>query len=382
MTPRIERIEVYPLRLPLKEAFSIARGTVALPETGAPHVYVRVTSSDGIEGWGEARPSHRWSYETLESVVTTLRGYLAPAVQGLPIYDLEAVHARMNTDIAPGITLGQPIAKSALDMALHDLIGRTLGLSLPELWGTRQRTAVELSYMVSATTPEEAFKKVSAARTAGYRGVKVKIGLHPTRDPEILRAAKEAAGSLVVWADANQAYAPTDALRLARHCERLGIDVLEQPLPAHASTALQQLAAAVDIPIALDESVASPPDLLELLRRGPLDAVVIKVSKSGGLRNARRMIELCRDAGVALLGSGLTESRLGFAAGAALYAAYGIGWPVDLNGPQFLSDDPLPSSPAEIGPCYELPRGPGIGLAPDPAKLARFREDDLAYVAG
>jgi L-alanine-DL-glutamate epimerase-like enolase superfamily enzyme len=267
-------------------------------------------------------------------------------------------------------------------MALHDLIGRTLGLSLPELWGTRQRTAVELSYMVSATTPEEAFKKVSAARTAGYRGVKVKIGLHPTRDPEILRAAKEAAGSLVVWADANQAYAPTDALRLARHCERLGIDVLEQPLPAHASTALQQLAAAVDIPIALDESVASPPDLLELLRRGPLDAVVIKVSKSGGLRNARRMIELCRDAGVALLGSGLTESRLGFAAGAALYAAYGIGWPVDLNGPQFLSDDPLPGSPAEIGPCYELPRGPGIGLAPDPAKLARFREDDLAYVAG
>ncbi|MER3406418.1 MAG: mandelate racemase, partial [Chloroflexota bacterium] len=147
-----------------------------------------------------------------------------------------------------------------------------------------------------------------------------------------------------------------------------------QPLPAHHITALQQLAAAVDVPVALDESLITPADLIELLRRGPLDAVVIKVSKSGGLRNTRRMIELCRDAGVALLGSGLTESRLGFAASATLYAGHGIAWPVDLNGPQFLSDDPLPGSPGEIGPRYELPRGPGIGVLPDPQKLARYTE--------
>ncbi len=94
------------------------------------------------------------------------------------------------------------------------------------------------------------------------------------------------------------------------------------------------------------------------------------------------MIELCRDAGVALLGSGLTESRLGFAASAALYAAYGLAWPVDLNGPQFLADDPLPGSPGEIGPRYQLPPGPGIGVTPDPAKLARFRENDPARIPG
>lgn len=374
MTPTIERIDVYPLRLPLKEGFSIARGAVASPEVGAPHVYVRVVSSEGVEGWGEARPSHRWSYETLESVVTTLRAYLAPAIRGLPVYDLEAAHARMNTEVAPGVTLGQPIAKSALDMALHDVVARTLGCSLPELWGIRQGDAIDVSYLVSATTPDEVFAKVRAARAAAYRGFKIKIGVHPPRDLELLRAAKEAAGDLFVWADANQAYTPTDALRLARSCERLGIDVLEQPLPAHHITALQQLAAAVDVPVALDESLITPADLIELLRRGPLDAVVIKVSKSGGLRNARRMIELCRDAGVALLGSGLTESRLGFAASATLYAGHGIAWPVDLNGPQFLSDDPLPGSPGEIGPRYELPRGPGIGVLPDPQKLARYTE--------
>ncbi len=382
MAATIEHVDVFPLRLPFRETFAISRGAVGSPETGAPHVYVRVVSSDGVEGWGEARPSHRWSYETLESVVTTLRRYLAPAVQGLLVYDLDALHARMNTEIAPGVTLGQPIAKSALDMALHDMIGRTLGLSLPELWGIRQRDTVELSYMVSAATPEEVFEKVRAARAAGYRGFKIKIGVHPPRDPELLRAAKEAAGDLFVWADANQAYAPAEALRLARYCERLGIDVLEQPIAANNFSALRQLAAAVDIPIALDESVITPADLIELLRRGELDAVVIKVSKSGGLRNARRMIELCRDAGVALLGSGLTESRLGFAASAALYAAYGLAWPADLNGPQFLGDDPLPGTPDEIGPRYQLPQGPGIGVTPDPAKLACFREDGSARFPG
>jgi muconate cycloisomerase len=257
MAPRIERIEVFPLKLPFKAAFSISRGSVGSPETGAPHVYVRVTSSDGVEGWGEARPSPRWSYETLESVVTTLRGYLAPAVQGLSLFDLDGAHARMHSDIAPGVTLGQPIAKSALDMALHDLAGRTLDVSLPQLWGIQRRDAIELSYLVSASTAEEAHHAVTAARELGYRGVKVKIGLYPHLDPAILRAAKEAAGGLFIWADANQAYAPAEALTLARTCERLGIDVLEQPIAANNLSGLRRLAAAADIPIALDESIAA-----------------------------------------------------------------------------------------------------------------------------
>src|SRR4051794_2127887 len=105
-----------PLRLPFRETFKISRGSVGSPEEGAPHVYVRVRADDGAEGWGEARPSHRWSYETEESVVTTLRRYLAPVLIGLDPWDLAAVHAAMGRQIAPGISTGAPIAKSAIDM--------------------------------------------------------------------------------------------------------------------------------------------------------------------------------------------------------------------------------------------------------------------------
>ena len=84
---QLTSLEVIPLRLPLREELRIARGSVANPAAGAPHVYVRVVGENGIEGWGEARPSHRWSYETEESVVTTIRHYLAPALEGLDLFD-------------------------------------------------------------------------------------------------------------------------------------------------------------------------------------------------------------------------------------------------------------------------------------------------------
>src|SRR5688572_18974937 len=88
---QLTSLEVFPLRLPLHEELRIARGTVANPASGAPHVYVRVVGENGIEGWGEARPSHRWSYETEESVISTIRGYLAPALEEVDLFDLDGV---------------------------------------------------------------------------------------------------------------------------------------------------------------------------------------------------------------------------------------------------------------------------------------------------
>ena len=97
-------VEAIPLRLPFREVFRIARGAVGSPEAGAPHIYVHVTADDGAEGWGEARPSPRWSYETPESVLTTVERYLAPALIGKNPFDIAGIHQTLQKTIAPSFS--------------------------------------------------------------------------------------------------------------------------------------------------------------------------------------------------------------------------------------------------------------------------------------
>ncbi|MER3404700.1 MAG: mandelate racemase, partial [Chloroflexota bacterium] len=93
---RIARVEVFPVRLPVIRTFTFASGTAGAAGSTAPHVFVRVLDSEGLVGWGEGRPVPQWSYETLESVTTTIRSYVGPAVIGLPVTDRWGLHQAMH----------------------------------------------------------------------------------------------------------------------------------------------------------------------------------------------------------------------------------------------------------------------------------------------
>jgi L-alanine-DL-glutamate epimerase-like enolase superfamily enzyme len=376
MKLKISWIDVYPLRLPMKQNFSISGGSVGRVEEGAPHVYVRVVDDQGWEGWGEARPSHRWSDETLESVVTTLRRYIAPVLLGVEADDLQTVHRIMNREIKGGLNVGQPIAKAAVDMALHDLIGKMRGVSLAGLWMGTFRDAIRLSYLISTTDPDEAGKKARQAREAGFRGVDVKIGLDPRRDIDVLEAVKAAAPDLFFRVDANQAYSLPQAVRLAKRMETLGVDVFEQPLAAGDMHGHAELRRKTNLPVALDESIWTPGDVIRAIRLEACDAVVVKCTKMGGLGGAKRCGEIAREAGLDLLGGGLTESTLGLAASAHLFNYLGIETPVDLNGPFFLKEDPVKEGPKiRKGGEVHLPNRPGIGCVVDAADVERYRSE-------
>jgi muconate cycloisomerase len=370
---KIARIDVYPLRLPMREAFHIARGSVGDPESGAPHVYVQVTADDGRIGWGEARPSHRWSYETEESVVAALERYLAPVLIGRPAWDLHAIHREMDRQLAPGISTGNPIARSALDMALHDLLARAAGVPLAAFLGGRDDPSVSLCRIIAVPDPAEAERRAAAAWTDGYRGLKVKIGHGAALDLDLLRAVRAGAPDAYLWADANQAYDLSAAIALARRLAEVDVDCLEQPLPAHDWTGLRRLRAAAPVPIAADESVFAPADLIQLVRLEALDLLVMKVAKMGGISRALLAGRIAREAGIGLLGSGLTESGVGFAASVHLYGAFDDVRFADLNGPQFLADDPTTNQGPIGRGRASAPPGPGIGVAIDPEKLERFR---------
>lgn len=376
---KIASIEVFPLKLPFLTEFKISRGSVGGPKAGAPHVYLRITDETGAQGWGEARPSPRWSYETQESVVTTIRNYLAPALVGMDSADFEAIHAVMDREIAPGITVGQPVAKSGIDMALSDLAARRAGAPLSALFTSRSPSPVRLTYLISVDSPAKAEEVASAALSAGYTGFKVKIGMDPSLDLEIIRAVKGVVGDRFIWPDANQAYPVDVAIERSREMAKMGVSVLEQPVPANDFLGLKELVAKSAVPIAVDESVFCVGDLEQLIRLKALNVLVIKVSKMAGLWGARQCIERALDAGIGLLGSGLTETRLGLAASAHLFSAYQLQYPVDLNGPQFLADDPVSDgATVERGTVY-LSDSPGIGVSVDERRLDLYMVDsDIA----
>lgn len=369
----IKTIETYALNLPMKQSFSISGGSVGEKNIGAPHVYVKITDENGLQGWGEARPSHRWSYETPESVVSTIEHYIKPSMVGLDENDLIEIHSMMENQISSGLNIGQPIAKAAVDTALHDLIGKQQQKTLGQLWFGKSAESIDVSYLISTSDPQAAASKAEHAVESGYSGVDVKIGLNPKQDIEILEAVKSAAPKLYFRVDANQAYDMPQAVKLLKEMERIGIHVFEQPLKANDLLGHQTLRQKTSIPIALDESIWSSGDLLQAIRLQACDTVVIKLTKMGGLKNAKLCGEIAKAAGLGLLGGGLTESTLGLNASAQLFSYLGIEIPVDLNGPIFLQDDPVQHTAVIQNGSVRLSNGYGIGCEIDDAALKLYQ---------
>lgn len=363
---RIDRIETFAVRLPTKGSFAISGGAVTTAGEPTTRVLVKLTAG-GHTGWGEATPTPAWTYETTETIVSTIDRYLAPAVVGLPLWDIDGVHQRFDRAISRGISIGSPIAKGAIDLAMHDAIGRALGVSVSKLWGQRRTESIRLGWIINADSPQEAVDAIDAGRAAGYNAFKLKVGIRtPTSDIAVVRAARAHAADAQLWLDGNQGFTLDGAARLARELSDLDIAAFEQPLPANALPALGRLRSASAVPIALDESLRHPSDLVTALQLDALDIVILKVQRSAGLALSRRMGQLAEDAGLSLMGSGLTDTELGFAASLHLFSSFGVTTAVDLNGRQFVESSYATSSRIRVSEgVAEVPDAPGLGVEVD-----------------
>jgi L-alanine-DL-glutamate epimerase-like enolase superfamily enzyme len=157
----IQNIEVFPLRLPITTTFRFASGNAGKAGDTAPFVLVKLTDNEGEVGWGEGRPMPQWSYETAESITTTIRHYLAPAILGQEITDRWGLHRRMQSAIGRGPSTGFPIAKAAVDMAVHDVCARSAGQPLRAyLGGSSERNTVALSYTLTSHEGEAVQREV------------------------------------------------------------------------------------------------------------------------------------------------------------------------------------------------------------------------------
>jgi len=369
---RIVQIEVFTVRHPVRGYFRF------LPRDSSgrsfrPSVLVKVTTEEGLAGWGETVPLPSWSYETTETVVSTIRDYLAPVLIGMEVLELGGIRKVMNRRIAPSFSTGQPIAKAAIDLALHDLVSKALGVPLPHLWGRTPQPTIILSWTVNVTSLGEAERVVAEGRERGYRHFNIKVGSDPKFDVALAKRVRELAPDSFLWADANGGYDTAVALQVAPQLAEAGVDVLEQPLPPNMLSGYRELRRQGALPILMDESIVSVRDLLEFWREGLLDGVAMKIGRMGGLWEARRCVELLEDLGLLFLGSGLTDPPLSLAAHLLLYGAYHLRFPAALNGLQFLEPVPVYSGLTIADGIAHVPCGLGLGVNVDEEHLREMQ---------
>jgi len=372
---RVRSVEAFGVEVPVTRTFVFASGNAGAAGSTVSVPFIKVTDTEGNVGWGEGRPSPSWNYETADSILTTVRHFLAPEILGMPASNRSGLHARMRAVIGLGPSTGMPVAKATLDVALHDLAARAAGLTLRAyLGGDDADNEVELSWTVTAHDPAEARDDVAAAREAGFRHANFKVAVEPRADVEVAAAIRQAAGpDAFVWADANQGLALHEARLLAERLRAVGTDVLEQPLRADLSHQMGVLRQTTLLPLAADESTVSPADFLRLAAVGAVDYLVVKVTRSGGLWPTMQQIAVAEAAGLPLLVSGLTDCMITKMAACSAAAAVGFHGPAAMNGSQFLDDSAIfPDKAAvEFKGLVRLSNEPGLGIVPDEAAVRR-----------
>ncbi len=370
---KIEHIDLFAVRYPTKGYFKFFIGPRGTYGRGA--VIVKITANGGTIGWGQSIPSPMWSYETLETVTIVLRDYLGPALIGRNPLDIDGAHRAMDRALAPGFSTAMPIARSGLDIALHDLVGKLRGQSLSQMWNRPRSGPLTLSWTVNARTLNEAEAIIDAGYKHGYSNFNIKVAPDPKFDISLARLVRQRAPEGFLWADANGGYDQATALEVAPKLADAGVDVLEAPLRPNRISGYQALKKQGALPILMDEGLVSPVELTEFIRLEMLDGVAMKPSRCGGLIAAKRQIEILVDAGLMWLGSGLTDPDISMVAALALYGAYGLTKPAALNGPQFLTADVLAKPLDSRNDSVTVPDGHGLGVDVDESKVVKLMKE-------
>ena len=253
-----------------------------------------VESDSGITGVGEACTDIGFFGEPLEEVQSAIDLYLGPKLLGKDPFDREQLLYEIDFP-------GNSCAKSGIDLALHDLLGKALDLPVCNLIGGSQRRQVLAVMEVAGGAPDGMARQCVEWVEQGVRGFKAKVGGIPEEDAERLEAIRSAVGpEIMLRADANQGYTPKEAIRLCRLCERrgVGLELLEQPVPKWDLAGMAQVRAAVDALIEADEAAYTPHDVVQIIRAQAADVINIKIAKAGGLYQSKKIAAVAEAAGL------------------------------------------------------------------------------------
>src|ERR1700736_5413549 len=358
-----------------------------LTEPIGSYLLVEMTDAEGLKGWGEAPVLKDWGGEfgryfgeTPGTTVEVVTRHLAPAVKGQPPGEIVELHARMDHAIK-----GFPYAKAAVEFAAYDLAGKQCDLPVHRLLGGALRRRIPVTHSIGLIGFGEAEREVAQVAKEGIRTIKIKVGVDPDRDVEMVRRVRDTVGpGIALCVDANQGYrTPGEAIKTLRRMERFDLIYFEQPV--EGIERLAQVARAIDVPVMADESAWNAHDVVEIIEKRAAQIVSLYTTKAGGLYRAMEVAAVARAGGIICNVNGSVETGIGNLANLALAAAapsvvlscvVPVSTPAEMQSGQlagiYYKDDLITEPMRLVDGAIELPNGIGMGIAADEAKVKRY----------
>lgn len=350
----IERVEIYRFNIPM-EPFTISLGTIA----NAQNVLVKIFTRDGPVGWGEASPFWMLVGETQSSNLAVARDF-AQLWLGKDALDIEGRMNELHQYLA-----FNPTIKSAFDMALYDIAGKTAMMPLYQLLGGENRVMLtdETIGLGPATTMAEKALRIMAK---GAPAIKVKLGTTANEDIARIRHIRKAIGPHIpLRIDANQGWDVPAAIAVLQNLADCGIEYCEEPVKRWNNEGLKRVRDKSPILIMADESVFDHHDALRIVQMQACDYINIKLAKSAGLFAASKVNAVAEAAGIRCMMGSMCESRLGLTAAAHFAAARRNIFFCDLDMVFTMHADPVIGGISYHGHEIHLPDAPGIGAEVD-----------------
>jgi L-alanine-DL-glutamate epimerase-like enolase superfamily enzyme len=367
---KITRVECIPVSLPFVKPMIMSGGAVKQADS----VVLKIHTDEGVTGIAETGDTSLWYMgESQDSIMNNLVNVFAPQILlGEDPFNLEIIVAKMDK-----ATRANNHSKAVVDYALHDLMGKALGMPVYKLLGGLANPRTALAFVMSSGSAEAVGAEGKALVKAGFRGLKLKVGAHDLdEDLEMVGALRAAVGNKVkVMIDANGGWMYHQALYFLQRVAKYDIFVAEQPVPWWDIDGMARLRRKVDVPIFPDESAAELGHVLQIIKQEAADGLFLKVPKAGGILKSRRWVSVAQAANLPVMCGCMINSGLGAAVEAAFLA--GTAWmgkieqesigPLNLYNVYDTVSAPLKNDLAVKPVKYENgflypPDGPGLGV--------------------
>lgn len=361
----IEKIDSMLLDIPTIRPHKLSMTTMGCQTL----LLVKMTCSQDIVGWGEATTIGGLSYgpESPESIKSAIDTYLAPLLIGREFSGVESLYQHMSLHIK-----GNNFAKSALETAFLDALGKKLSLPISTLLGGAKKNSLPVLWtLASGDTKQDIAEGRKLIAQGRHNTFKLKIGAKPLiEDLRHTQAIRQALGDNVsLRVDVNQAWDMTTAIKGMAALLDIGIDLVEQPVALWNKIALVELSQRFTLPLLADEAVSTSHDGYALAAAGFTGAYALKIAKAGGPAQALKLAHVANAAGIGLYGGTMLEGSIGTVAALHAWSTQTLYWGTEMFGPLLLKDDVITTPLVFEQGQVSLPEAPGLGICVDEDKV-------------
>ena len=361
---KITHIDIYKLNIELHEPFVIAVGT----QWDSKCIAIKIHTNHNIYGVGEASPILVLQGETQETSFEMAKMFSKVLIGKSPL-EIEKRIAEINS-----ITPWNYAIKSAFDMALYDIASKYAGMPLYKFLGGANDKLLIIDKTVTINTPEIMAEKAKKIVDEGITEIKVKLGRSPIEDILRIKTIREKIGNEIpIKIDANQGWILSDALQVLNGIKEYNIEYAEQPLHKDDIKGMAKISALSPIPIMADESVFDHRDAMRLVKNDACTFFNIKLSKSGGIFNALKILAIAEAADIKCQVGCMMETRVGLSALSHLAMASKMIVYYDIDSNFLLTEDPVIGGIQFVeNKRWILPESHGIGADFDPEYLKKM----------